>query len=692
MEAIEDGVFERCEGGEVEFAGVDEVLGEAAGVLEELQVADGVGAAERHGAGLTETEDIAGAADLGVFFGEFEAVGGLDECGESIGSFGGLGVGEEEAVALVGAAADASAELVELGDAEAFGLLDDHDGGIGHVDTDFDDGGGNEHLSLAFAEAVHDGVAVFAFHASVEEFDGESVEFVLAEFEEYGFGGSGIVFVLTFDAWADDVGLPAAADLLAEEVPDFAEFFRVIDAGGDDFLAAGREVADDGDFEVAELREAEAAGDGCGSHDQDVGAGAIGGVFAAGKASALADAEAVLFVDDGDAKFGEADAVLDECLGADDELDGAIGDAGGEFAATGGGETAEEQAAVDAAGGEELVDGFPVLGGEHFGGGHENGLSAGGDGSEHGVDGDGGFASADVGLQEPVHGLVQSQVVSDFVGGLVLSGGEAEVEEAADAGVDLSSDGDGGSGESASGLAAKCESDLEFEEVIEEDALAGGFPLFAGFREMQCAEGFGEFRELVLLAVEGREWICDGVLAVFECGAGEAAHGVHADAFGERVAWEHAGALFGIFVGGEHVYFGIVEFPAAFAAPRLAVEEQAVAVLEAAEHPRLVEPEPADEMAVAVEQDGGEAASVAERAAIAVGNNALHGLQEFRLELWDRAEVGEVVNVVGEMEEQVAGGLDVEVFEEQSALGADAADVLDRCEEPVFGGRGGCLG
>lgn len=335
-------------------------------------------------------------------------------------------------------------------------------------------------------------------------------------------------------------------------------------------------------------------------------------MFVAGETGALADTEAMLFVDDGDAEFGEADAVLDERLSADDELDGAIDDAGGEFAAAGGRKSAKQQAAIDAAGGKELVDGFPVLIGENFGGGHQDGLTPSRDGSEHCVDGDGCFAGAHVGLQEPVHWLGQGKVASNVVGGLVLSRSKAEVEEAADASINLSSDGDGDGGELASGVAAQCEADLEFEEIVKEHSLARGFPLRPGFREMQSAEGFGEFRELVLLAVEGREWIGDGVLAVFEGGASKPTHGVHADAFGERVAWEYAGAFVGVFVGGEHVYFGVVEFPATFAATRFAVEEQTVAVLVATKHPRLIEPEPANEMAVAVEQDGGEAAAVAE--------------------------------------------------------------------------------
>src|SRR5439155_16721657 len=40
---------------------------------------------------------------------------------------------------------------MELGEAEALGVLDDHDGGVGDVDADFDDGGGNQDLDFVFA-------------------------------------------------------------------------------------------------------------------------------------------------------------------------------------------------------------------------------------------------------------------------------------------------------------------------------------------------------------------------------------------------------------------------------------------------------------------------------------------------------------------------------------------------------------
>ena len=101
-------------------------------------------------------EELAGAALLEVELGEREAILSLDHGVEAEVGFGGDGgAGDEDAEALGGAAADASAELVELGEAEAIGVFDDHDGGVGYVDANFDDGGGDEDVELAALEAGH---------------------------------------------------------------------------------------------------------------------------------------------------------------------------------------------------------------------------------------------------------------------------------------------------------------------------------------------------------------------------------------------------------------------------------------------------------------------------------------------------------------------------------------------------------
>jgi hypothetical protein len=55
---------------------------------------------------------------------------------------------DEDAGAFCGAAADASAKLVKLGQAEALGVFDDHHGGVGHVHAHLDHRGGYEDVHV----------------------------------------------------------------------------------------------------------------------------------------------------------------------------------------------------------------------------------------------------------------------------------------------------------------------------------------------------------------------------------------------------------------------------------------------------------------------------------------------------------------------------------------------------------------
>ena len=78
------------------------------------------------------------------------------------------GGGDEDAETFGGAAAYAAAELVELREAEAVGVFDDHDGGVGDVDAYFDDGGGDEDVEFVALEAGHGDFFVVGGHAAVE--------------------------------------------------------------------------------------------------------------------------------------------------------------------------------------------------------------------------------------------------------------------------------------------------------------------------------------------------------------------------------------------------------------------------------------------------------------------------------------------------------------------------------------------
>ena len=66
-------------------------------------------------------------------------------------------------------AAAAPAQLVQLSESEAVGVLDDHDRGVGNIDAHLDDRCGHEHLDLAFAELLHDLALGLSAHAAVKQ-------------------------------------------------------------------------------------------------------------------------------------------------------------------------------------------------------------------------------------------------------------------------------------------------------------------------------------------------------------------------------------------------------------------------------------------------------------------------------------------------------------------------------------------
>ena len=157
----------------------------------------------------------------------------------------------------------------------------------------------------------------------------------------------------------------------------FVDFFAAGGGGGfgEDGLAAGGEFVDDGDIQIAEGGHGEGAGDGGGGHDEGVGGQAGTGGFGADD-GALFDAEFVLFVDDDEGEGFELDRFGEECVGADDEVEGAVGEFGEDFLAVGAGDGAGEEGEIYFFAFEEFGEGDVVLFGEDFCGGHEGGLMA----------------------------------------------------------------------------------------------------------------------------------------------------------------------------------------------------------------------------------------------------------------------------------------------------------------------------
>ena len=110
-----------------------------AGNLENLQVTHGVADLEVRQTGLLTAKDIPGTPQLQVPLGDFEAIIGLNHRLHPGLSLISLRVRQQEAVALPVATTNPAPQLVELGQAEAVGVVDDHHGGIRVIDPDLDD-------------------------------------------------------------------------------------------------------------------------------------------------------------------------------------------------------------------------------------------------------------------------------------------------------------------------------------------------------------------------------------------------------------------------------------------------------------------------------------------------------------------------------------------------------------------------
>lgn len=143
-----------------------------AGGFQQVAVGFEAGDAKAGGAGLAGAEQFAFAAQAQILFGDAEAVLGVAHDGQAgAGDFAQGVVVEEHAARGFFAAADAAAQLVELGEAETFGMFDDDDGGVGHVDADLDHRRADEEPRLTGLEGAHGLVLVAARHAAMHEAD-----------------------------------------------------------------------------------------------------------------------------------------------------------------------------------------------------------------------------------------------------------------------------------------------------------------------------------------------------------------------------------------------------------------------------------------------------------------------------------------------------------------------------------------
>ena len=178
-----------------------------------------------------------------------------------------------------------------------------------------------------------------------------------------------------------------------------------------------RHLADTGD------RHLQGARDRGGAHAQDVDRGAEPLHLLL-----VLDAEPLLLVDDDQAEVLHPDVGVEQPVGADHDVDAALGEAVDDLARLLVGLEPRQALEVDGEAAHPLGEGRVVLGDEQ-GGGHEHGhLLALLDRLERGTDGDLGLAVADVAADQPVHRDGAAHVGLDLVDGAELVGGLGERE------------------------------------------------------------------------------------------------------------------------------------------------------------------------------------------------------------------------------------------------------------------------
>jgi len=165
------------------------------------------------------------------------------------------------------------------------------------------------------------------------------------------------------------------------------------------------------------------ARDGRGRHGENVNLGAhlLDALF-------VADSEALLFVDYEQAEVGELYVFREQAMGADEDIDFPHRYAFENFLHLFRGAETADHFDLDGERGEALLEGFPVLEGQHGGGREDGDLLVVAEGLEGRAHGDFSFAVAYIAAEQAIHGELGLHVALDVGDGLGLIVGFAVFE------------------------------------------------------------------------------------------------------------------------------------------------------------------------------------------------------------------------------------------------------------------------
>ena len=225
---------------------------------------------------------------------------------------GSFDVGNQNTVRLVRAASDAAAQLVQLRQAEPFGVLNQHHGHVRQVQAHFDNRGRDQDMHSVRAKGGHHALLFLGPKTSVKQTDLKRRELLL-QLRPLLDHRLDLALIGFLNARVHHISLPAFLEFAPDELEHLGQRVGGAHKGFDVPAPRGKPV-DHRDVEVAVERQAERAWDRRRGHHEQVRITPF-----PHQLLALHHAELVLFVNDHKAEVVRSERAFDQRVRADEE-------------------------------------------------------------------------------------------------------------------------------------------------------------------------------------------------------------------------------------------------------------------------------------------------------------------------------------------------------------------------------------
>ena len=268
---------------------------------------------------LPQAEQIAGSPQPQILLGNPEAVIRPLDRPQAFGGRLPFRIGDEDTAGGIPSPADPPAELVQLRKPKTLGVLNHHDGGVGHVHPNLDNGGGHQKLNLPREEAGHYRLLLGGAEPAVQQAHRIAAKsafpqpFGIFDRRNQPPGPRGFLPGL-LDQRTNQIGLPSLVEAVAHEAKRPLPLLRV-DAVGGDRRAPGRKLPDQRDVEIAVEDQRKGSWNWGGAHHQSMHRPPLGR-----KGRTLCHSKAVLFVGNDKSKGGKPGGAGQQGVGADKQI------------------------------------------------------------------------------------------------------------------------------------------------------------------------------------------------------------------------------------------------------------------------------------------------------------------------------------------------------------------------------------